>query len=259
MKATTTNNVGFTKVELIKMATEGKICRVFESESEALSYIHDSVPVDKTTEHGDIIVYEGTIGNAYKERVALLLHSVITSDDCVMWEVLQIYTSREAHNAWLDRYIREVDEDDVDRAKQFLYCRNPITYEGTDYYYTSIDTIITETEAEYYMDVVEALAADDENFDYNFEEYTEIYDAHNGNSPTLDEETALILTYMFEAGMNDEEDYHAFCNKGYEAVTQDVTRRWGDDYVAPFCRVTACSEELADYVEQNYYREAILA
>lgn len=264
MKATTnnkvvaSNKVGFTKAELIKMVNEGKICSIYNKKSDALDYIATCMDVEKIVDYTNGVVgYEGT---TVAGRVVMLLGCVKTSDDFVMYEVLLLYVTQDFYNTLYNPYYNVEDEDNIKDVESFLYSKGPVTLCGSDYYMTAADTVVSESEASRGIDIAEAVINRDENETFcecNLEEDTILYDVHNGNDSTIDEEKALILTYMLQHDMIDEAEYMELCDKGYAIITQNITRHWHDeeDYTQSFTPVIACSKATANIVKNYYYHD----
>lgn len=261
---TTTNNkvvankVGFTKAELVKMADEGKICGIYSKKSDAIDYITTCVDVEKIVDYTNgVCAYEGT---TIAGRIVMLLSCIATNDNFTMYEVLLLYVTQDFYNTLYNPYYDVTDEDNIKDVEEFLYAKGPVTFDNNDYYMTAADTIITDSEANRGIEIAEAVINRDENepiFEYDLEEDTVLYDAHNGNSSSIDEEKALILTYLLQHDMTDEAEYTELCNNGYDIVTQAITRTWHDeeDYTQSFTLVTACSKAMADIVRKYYYHD----
>lgn len=264
MKATTTNNkvvannVGFTKTELLAMAEQNKICSVYNKKSDAVDYITTCVDVEKIVDYvNGVVAYEGT---TIAGRIVMLLSAITTSDGFTIYEVLLLYVTQDFYNTLYNPYYDVTNEDNIKDVESFLYSKGPVTLNGNGYYMTAADTIISESEANKGIDIAEAVINRDENepiFEYNLEEDTVLYDAHNGNSSSIAEEKALILTYMLQHNMTDETEYTELCDKGYDIVTQAITRNWHDeeDYTQSFTLVVACSKATADIVKKYYYHD----
>lgn len=259
MKATTNakNKVGFTKAELIKMANEGKICGIYSKKSDAVDYINTCMDIEKIVDYiNGVVAYEGT---TVAGRIVMLLSCITTSDDFTMYEVLLLYVTKDFYNTRYNPYYDVQDENNIKDVEKFLFAKGPVTLNGNDYYMTAADTVVSESEADRGVEIAEAVINNDRSepiFEYNLEDSV-LYDVHNSNDSTIDEDEALVLTYMLQHDMSDESEYTALCAKGYDVVTQNITRCWHDeaDYTQSFTFVVACSKATADIVKKYYYHD----